>query len=649
MPRRLLTAIAIMMATAAFAWRFLTFNGFTNDHYVFLALAQQVLLGEWPIRDFIDPGEPLTYLVSAAAWRFWGDTLIVDWAITAAAFAIGAAFTTVAAARLSGSIVVAGVVTMLTILSSPRTYSYPKLMLYAIGAWAILQVVAAPSRRRIAVLGAIVAVAFLFRHDHGLYIGAASAVAVTLVAWQQGARHAARAVAWFAASIAVVLLPWLVYVALNDPLTYIRNGLEFSRIEARATLLTEWPAFERRADASMLGLRRPDRPLVQITWIADTTPADRLTLERKYTIDYVRDSEDGRAYYVRDASTANLEALGRDPSVAGSSGLARVQRPAWRELVATLSPLRVAPAVHTRNNAIAWLFWLFWILPPLCAVIAVCRWRAFRLQPEATGESIAVLALAVLAVAANAGFIRETLSVRLPDAVVPAALLGAWLLGVVWTGAGPAEAGHSVRRPARFAAHIVAGAITIVALVATVGAIAEVADLDEQTARAGLAIDLDLEGLRDGSQRAIGLLLNSHRDAPPSRYSRALVEFFEYTDRCTATTDRFMTNSLFPELYVLARRGFAAGGLAFTDGHSPMFDQDRTVARLRAQQPPFAFMVPERDDSFRDQFPPVAAYLDADFAPLANWDGKAEPVRILVNRTKPVVRIDADTGWPCFY
>ena len=39
-------AIGIALLTAA--WRFLTFSGFNNDHYIYLAGAQQMVLGEWP-------------------------------------------------------------------------------------------------------------------------------------------------------------------------------------------------------------------------------------------------------------------------------------------------------------------------------------------------------------------------------------------------------------------------------------------------------------------------------------------------------------------------------------------------------------------------------------------------------------------------
>jgi hypothetical protein len=43
-------AASIGVFVATFVWRFLTFTGFSNDHYAHLALAQQILLGVLPIR-----------------------------------------------------------------------------------------------------------------------------------------------------------------------------------------------------------------------------------------------------------------------------------------------------------------------------------------------------------------------------------------------------------------------------------------------------------------------------------------------------------------------------------------------------------------------------------------------------------------------
>ena len=53
------TVAVVALFLVAVVWRFLTFTGFSNDHYAHLAMAQQVLLGDRPIRDFADPGWPL--------------------------------------------------------------------------------------------------------------------------------------------------------------------------------------------------------------------------------------------------------------------------------------------------------------------------------------------------------------------------------------------------------------------------------------------------------------------------------------------------------------------------------------------------------------------------------------------------------------
>ena len=159
-------AIGIALLTAA--WRFLTFTGFNNDHYIYMAGAQQIVFGEWPIRDFVDPGWPLMYGVSALARLLFGRELWVELLVVASAFAIGAGFTLTAAARLSGSIALALMVTLLEIGLNPRSFGYPKLLLYAIAGWAFVAATRQMTNRRAVLLAALTVVAFLFRHDHGL-------------------------------------------------------------------------------------------------------------------------------------------------------------------------------------------------------------------------------------------------------------------------------------------------------------------------------------------------------------------------------------------------------------------------------------------------------------------------------------------------
>ena len=367
---------AVLLFAASLAWRFLTFNGFSNDHYGHLALAQQMLLGDRPVRDFFDPGWPLTYLLSAVAWFVAGSAMGTEWALTAVAFAIGAVCTVGAAYRLSVSLPIAVLVTVIEILIYPRSYSYPKVLTYAVGACAMLAVAARPSPRRILSMAAVVAVAFLFRHDYGLYIGVASAVCVALASRAEGWRMAVRRVTALTASVAVMLLPWLLFVMLNGGLiAYFEGGIEFARAEASANVLRAWPRVM-EADVTTEG---------------DGAPVD-------------------------DAVPRTMPAFADDLPAAGASSLTRV--PNWQGVF----------AYESRVNADAWLFWVFWSLPVLCGGIVFRRMLGG--QERWPGECAAVAALAVLAVFVNAGFLRDILSTRLADAIVPAALLGAWALGL---------------------------------------------------------------------------------------------------------------------------------------------------------------------------------------------------------------------------
>jgi hypothetical protein len=537
----------------ALAWRFLAFTGFTNDHYGHLALAQQMLLGDRPIRDFSDPGWPLTYLLSAGAWLVAGNAMAVEWALSSGALAIGAVFTFVAAWRLAGSPWPAVLVTAAELAIYPRTYAYPKVLAYAAAACAMMALAAAPTTNRTVVLAATVAAGFLFRHDHGLFIGLAAAACVTLarhsnttgdVREPQGRLSAAaRRLAVLVTATGLLLLPWALFVAFNGGLgEYFVTALEFARLEANASNLREWP---------------------RVALGAVRSPADL-------------------------AHGANGEAL---------------------------------------------LFWLFWTLPVVAAATAGVR--AFRGRQRGPGEPAGVIAIAVLGLFANAGFLRDGLHTRLADAIVPPALLGAWILGICW-----AEPWR--RRLPRLTAQLA----TVFVLAIALAAIAGVTGLRERISTTG--IGGGIAGVRERTLRVADLLRRPHRQelSPPSRIAGALIPFFEYLDRCTTTSDRLIVTGEFPDIVVLAGRRFAGDGVTFA-GYSSARKQARTIERMRAQPPLLALYMDRR--SFQGRFPAVEAYLVAEFAPMAEIPVEgAERVPILVHRGRTPLRVDGRTGWPCF-
>ena len=494
----------VLVACVAFVWRVLIFSEFQNDHFVHLARAQQLLLGDLPSATSWS-GFPLMYFVSAAAWALWGGTPGTELFLVAGAYALSAALTVLVAHRLSGSIIIAAGAALLEVMITPRTYSYPKILVYVAAAYGILAVAESPSRRRVLLLAALTAFAFLFRHDHGLYVGLASAVAVGLAASASGWPAGVRRLALFAAAVVAFVAPWLAFVEYHQGVfDYVASSLDFSRAEA---------------------------------------------------------------------------------SINGG-------------------PLLFVP--FEGWNSHVWLFYVFRALPIVCAAVAWRRWRAGR-QTWA-GEPVAVASLAVLAMLVSVGLLRGSLSVWLPDAIAPPLLLGAWLAPLVWHAGGSHP---RVRIPARTSLAVV--------LAISAAAVAAVGGVGDQLERMGVKA-----GIRGPFERARSLqsrLWLTHRDAgsPPSSVSEALLPFFHYLQRCTSRDDRLIMTHLYPDVFVMAERGFAGGHEAYREGfYTSAADQEQMLARLHRQSVPFVLISAAQEVEFRDNFDRLASYIDERYQPMTS-------------------------------
>ena len=529
--------VAGVAAAFALLWRVLTFAGFNNDHYVNVARAQQMVLGDWVVRDFVDPGMPLTYAVSAAARWLWGSSLGVEVWLIAVAFAVGAALTTLSAARLSGSAGFALTLGILGVLINPRSFSYPKVALYAGAALIMGSVARSPTTVRLAALALVTAIAFLFRHDHGLFIGLGSALTIGQAASAAGWRAAVRPLAiWFLLLMAY-LAPWAIYVAAYEGhFHYWASALAFSRTEAAESGLRTLPGFQFSAG-------------------------------------------------------------------------------------------------HASDNALSFLFYCFHATP----VVALgLLWRR-RSQEAWLGERAVISALAVMGMVVNLTFMRGSLSGRVPDAFVLDGLLLAWMFG-------------RVRHLARDAARRWGTAAMLALTVAVSVAIYWGADVHEQLGRSGALDGSDAVGQRIADLRIrLGKRL-PERDHVPSRYSRALLPFLAYVERCTAPADRLMVTGLFPEIYVLANRRFAGGHIAFWPPYySTPAEQEQAIARLLRQSVPFVILVNQVAEEVRRQMPRVWTFVETRYEPMAQIEvPETAGVRIMVEKNRRVRSVDPSTGWVCF-
>jgi hypothetical protein len=232
--------VSLLVVLIAFVIRFLLIGAIENDHYVYLARAHQVLHGDWPVRNFADPGIPLAYLLSAAAAAVAGPTLLTDAVLSVGLFAIGVGVAFVLARRASGSMIVALIVVGIALVVPPRLYNSSKMLVPLVAILLAWQYVDRPSTARIVALAVWTGVAFLFRHDYGAYVGIAAALLLLLQHWGEW-KSLIRTMATYVGVTTAVIAPWLIYVEMQQGLSaYLASAMRFS-IAERDRTVSQWP------------------------------------------------------------------------------------------------------------------------------------------------------------------------------------------------------------------------------------------------------------------------------------------------------------------------------------------------------------------------------------------------------------------------
>jgi hypothetical protein len=516
--------------------RLLSMTGFANDHFFYLSRASQLLAGGWPVRDFVDPGFPLAIVASAAAQLIGGRTLLAEATLVAIGFAVSAALTLWVITRWLQSLALALWAVFVQVAVFPLSYSYPKLMMYAVAAVAFYGYARTPTRGRLLALGATTAVAFLFRHDHGVHIGAASAVLIAMVESRAPVAIVVRRLALFAGIALLLVAPYLLYAHAQVGLAeYISEGLHFSSREADRT----WSLLPPFGDGPL--------------WSAES-----------------------------------LSALG---------------------------------------------YYVLWATP--LAAIAAMR----RAQAAPWARQMA-MAFVVAALFTDAGFLRDPLVRRVPDAVVPFTLLVCWVAAALW------------RAPWRSSATAWAlRAAAVVVLSVTAAAAAEIGSFAEMVRRTAVV---------NGPQRMLahaGTIVGELRmpyteRQMPSDVAFALVPFYRYAQACTPEDARVLVTGFAPEISYYARRGFAGGHPSLYSGYwSSDRDQRRILERMQRETVPFVVASPEGVEQFARAFPLVNAVVTERYVPLADFevDGQVTPARVFVHRSLTSARTYGSDAWPCLW
>jgi hypothetical protein len=240
-PARTPTLMAVVVGSVAFTVRYALTGAIENDHFVTFARAVQVLYGDWPVRDFEDPGFPLSYLVSTAVAALFGPSLLVNVLLCILLLAVTSAVTYLLVFRATESHTAALVAGALTVVVSPRLYNATKVIVPVVAIWLAWRYADNTRPLRFAALAIWTAVAFLLRHDYLVYVALGN---VVLLAACHGRipREAARRLAAYATLSLLLVLPWLLYVQAYEGLPeYFASAVRFTAAEGRRTATGSLP------------------------------------------------------------------------------------------------------------------------------------------------------------------------------------------------------------------------------------------------------------------------------------------------------------------------------------------------------------------------------------------------------------------------
>ena len=235
-PRAALVAVAFA-ATTVLALSVPSQLFDTNFYSLWEATA--LLAGDHPYRDFFEWGIPLQAVLSAVAQRVLGYRMFTEFVVVHWSFIVaGAIISFDLAYRVSRSLIAAAAMAAIgiAVLPNTATFHYPKMFFYPAAIWLAWRYIDRPGRRDAAALGLITAVGFLFRHDHGVYIGVASVLAWLLAQWiaRRQWKDILADAGTYTAVVVLVLMPWLVTVQRSEGLPdYVR---------ARGELYSMWSA-----------------------------------------------------------------------------------------------------------------------------------------------------------------------------------------------------------------------------------------------------------------------------------------------------------------------------------------------------------------------------------------------------------------------
>ena len=240
----ILVALSIGIFIASWLFRFNdpggSFAGLTDDHFFYVVRGWQILFGDIPVRDFVDHGAPLYYYIAAAVQVLFGRGTVSELAFSTTMLSASAVITFLLATRASGSILAGLAACLLHVWLGPRFYNYPKVLIYAVAIPLLWRYADRPSASLRVWLAVLTVIGFLFRHDHGVFVGLATGV-LMLSLRELSLKERLRHLAIYSGLVVILVAPYFVFIQVNGGLiSYFRQASAWAeRDRAREPIV--WP------------------------------------------------------------------------------------------------------------------------------------------------------------------------------------------------------------------------------------------------------------------------------------------------------------------------------------------------------------------------------------------------------------------------
>lgn len=636
--RRLLLLVAVLNA----AILTLTAGDQIYDtNFYSLWEATALLAGDHPYRDFFEWGIPLQAVVSLCAQLLVGNRLIGEFAVQWLGIIAGGVVSFHLGLRASGSIGASFIMLAfaLALLATTATYHYPKLLLYPLATWLMWRYMDNPGASRAALVGAAAAVAFLFRHDHGVYIAAIATLAFVftrLVARSTRNLRAAVAEGAVSAATALALLaPWILLVHTSEGLPeYLESRLQryaqgSPYSNPYASLLTMNPI----RPLTPAALPAPEPGDVSFEWLDDVDEAERQRIVGAYGLRLVQGPDkNGRWHYAVD-NRLDPRLLGLRRSINNTSGLdwSRLSDLRWR--------------LPARDDGVLWLQQTALLVPLLLLMAAgldVLRSRRLR-EPLPLDTPHVVLAAALLVVV-DWRLFRE------PGYVTAVAPLTAALSARLLRGARSAPDASAVGRLRRLGSAARTGIAVVVVTVTAFATFvfARGSDIFTPWRLAAGVPDVFTELL--ASPPIDGFAPREEVFAlDPARWNERDVDavrvLLRYIHDCTAPGDRVLVTGQTPfQVGYYVERPIAGGHLFWHEGfRSDPVREQQSLELLQRQSVPFAYST--HDPVFDDlkRYPRILEYMKRHYVELEGSRGL-----VLVDTGRRPTGVFGHLGFPCF-